>query len=163
MVGTELPGDSAEITRSMLKGRKKICLYLTDEAYDKLQTARTFGQTTNQAISKAINKLLEKPSAIRPVRRKRIYVRIRAVRFFFLSRLCRQAGLTFSQLVDLALRNYTPMDPIKEAEAMIKKLRTRKNSETRQSSDCSSLESLGEGGSRCPTTAPVSKTRGEIV
>jgi len=120
-----LHGDSTEITRSMLKGRRKICLYLTDEAYGKLQTARTFGQTTNQAISKAINRLLEKPGAIRPVRRKRIYIRIPAVRFLFLSRLCRQAGLTFSQFVDLALRKYAPMDPIKEAEAMMKKLREK--------------------------------------
>jgi len=136
-----LLGDSEEITQSMLKDRKKICLYLAEEACEKLQTARTFGQTTNQAISRAINKLLEKPSAIRPVRQKRIYVRIRAVRFFFLSRPCRQAWLTFSQLVDLALRNHEPMDPIKEAEAMIKKLRARENSETKPSNDCSGLES----------------------
>ncbi len=130
----------------MLKGRRKICLYLTDEAHSKLQTARTFGQTTNQAISKAIKELLQKPEEIRPIRRKRIYVRIPAVRFLFLSRLCRQAGLTFSQFVDLALRRHTPLDPIKEAEAMLKKLQTGQNSETRPSSDFSGLEFQGGGG-----------------
>lgn len=132
-------GDSEEIARSMLKGRRKICLYLTDEAYRKLEDARSFGQTTNQAISKAINKLLEKPREIRFIRRRRIYVRISAVRFLLLSRLCRQAGLTFSQFVDLALRRYTPMDPVKEAEAMIKKLQTGENSETRLSNNRSGL------------------------
>lgn len=134
-------GETEEITRAMLKGRRKICLYITDEAYTKLETARSFGQTTNQAISKAINKLLERPEAIRPIRRKRVYVRILAVRFLFLSRFCRQAGLTFSQFVDLALRRYTPLDPIKEAEAMIKKLRTGQDSETRPSNDCSGWNS----------------------
>jgi len=107
-----------------LKGKRKICLYLTDEAYGKLQTARGFGQTTSQAISKAIKQLLEKPEEIKPIKRRRVHIRMAAVRYLVLSGFSRRAGMTLSQLVDLALRKYTPMDPFKEVEALRKKLQT---------------------------------------
>lgn len=131
-----------------LKGKRKICLYLTDEAYGKLQTARGFGQTTSQAISKAIKQLLERPEEIKPIKRRRVYVRMAAVRYLLLSSFSRRAGLTLSQLVDLALRRYTPMDPFKEAEALKRKLQA-----VQDRSPKSDLGIRGEGGSRRPTTA----------
>jgi len=112
----------ADIRPEQLKGRRKICLYLTDEAYGKLQTARGFGETMNLAISKAIRQLLKEPEKIKPVRRRRVYVRMAAVRFMILSQFCRGAGLTLSQFTDLALRKYTPIDPVKQYEALKKKL-----------------------------------------
>jgi len=136
-----------------LKGRRKICFYLTNEAYAKLQTARGFGETTNLAIAKAIKQLLEEPEKIKPIRRRRVYVRMAALRFLILSQFCRSAGLTMSQLVDLALRKYTPIDPVKQYEALKKKLQSIQEQKTRPKSNRSSLEFCRGEGSRRQATA----------
>jgi len=136
----------ADVRPEQLKGRRKICLYLTDEAYAKLQTARGFGETTNLAIAKAIKQLLEEPEKIKPIRRRRVYVRMAAVRFLILSQFCRSARLTLSQLVDLALRKYTPIDPVKQYEALKKKLQSIQKQKTRPKSNRSSLEFCRGGG-----------------
>jgi len=142
-----------------LKGRRKICLYLTEEAYGKLQTAKSFGQTTNLAISKAIKQLLEKPDEVKPVRRRRICVRMAARQVFFLSRFCRKSGLTLSGFVNLALRKYTPLDPFKEVKALRRKLSVAKN----QKAATDYLDLRRGGGSRRQTTAHLrhTETQGE--
>jgi hypothetical protein len=68
------------------------------------------GQTTNQIILKAIDKLLKTLEVLKPVKRSNIYIRICVARLLLLSGFCIDDGLAFPQLVDFALRKSVAVD-----------------------------------------------------